>query len=191
MRARVPGGRLRVTRLVFDEKQRPQPRTDQEQVLSDHDVQYLLRFLAQSRNESYELVGRPDERERQRPAPDYLFREKGSGRLIAIERTQLLREDLQAAKARHIKMGAGAVVIGPVEIDPGEVATFLVQAIARKIERGQLREAEANERILLIRNRILATAYTFLRYPIRFVDADECGVDHTYLIASSQLLQLW
>jgi len=178
-------------RIVFQQKQAAQPLTNDERLLADHDVDYLLAYLQQQRHEAYELVERPDERERQRAAPDYLFREKGSGRLVAIERTQLMRQDLQAAKARLLKMGADVIVIGPKHIDPVEESRFLKWAITQKVCRGQLQGVAADERILLLRNRLLATENTFLRSGIRFADADKNGVDHCYLIAGRRLLELW
>ena len=176
---------------MFQEQQALQPVTDDERLLADHDVGYLLAYLQQQRHEAYELVERPDERERQRAAPDYLFREKRSRRLVAIERTQLMRQDLQAEKARLLKMGAGVILIGPKHIDPVEEGEFLKWAIAQKVRRGQLNGIDADERILLLRNRLLATENTYLRSGIRFAAADKQGVDHCYLIARRWLLELW
>ncbi len=56
--------------LAFNERQAPQPDTDSEQELADHDLAYLLLYLAQSRGESYKLLERPDELLRNAPAPD-------------------------------------------------------------------------------------------------------------------------
>lgn len=178
-------------RRVCDERQEPQPHTNDKRVLADHDLKFLLKCLAQSRGQEYELIDRPDEVRRDTAAPDYLVREKGSGRLVAIERTQLIEEDFQAAKARLVKRGASFIMTGLTQIDPYETAALLLLAIVRKTERGQLHGIEADERILLIRNRRLATAQTFLRTHIRFSEADRGDVDHAYLIASSQLLELW
>jgi hypothetical protein len=134
---------------------------------------------------------RPDELRRNAPAPDYMLREIGSGRSILVERTQLMREDIQAAKARLIKGGADAIIHGPVTIRPDEIATHLVFIIERKICRSQLSALTGDERILLVRNRLLATMQTFLGASVSFKDIDRRSVDHAFLIASSQLAKLW
>ena len=180
-----------MAKIVFDEPQKPQPQTDDEDDLADHDLEYLLKYLARSRSKSYELLERPDRAERSGVAPDYLVREIESGRIIAVERTLLMKEDLQAANARLIRRGADAIIVGPTKIDPQEIADHLALAVERKISRGQLLAVKANERVLLLRNRLLATASTFLRADIRFRRTGEAGVDHAYLIASSRLLELW
>lgn len=177
--------------VVFAKLQERQPDTDEERDLADHDLSFLLDHLAESRGESYELVARPDEEQRQGRAPDYLVLERKSQRRIAIERTQLMEQDLQAAKARLIKGGAAAIIIGAKAIDPVAVAELLARAIAEKIARGQLGTVSADEKILLVRNRILATARTFLQGPIRFPGTCRDEVDHAFLIASRQLLELW
>jgi hypothetical protein len=180
-----------VTRLVFEERQAPQPECGNEEELAHHDLEYLLAYLSRSRSERYELVERPDRVRRTGVAPDYLVREIRSGRLIAVERAQLMKEDLQAAKARLIRDGANAIVVGPADISPQKIAEHLVRVIERKISRGQLLAVSADERILLLRNRLLATARTFLDAEVRFDKAARHGVDHTYVIASSLLVQIW
>ena len=119
------------------------------------------------------------------------MRDLRSGRSILVERTQLMREDVQAAIERIMSSGANAIIQGPQRIQPDEVATHLVSIVARKISRGQLRSLAADERILLVRNRLLATMQTFLWSSVSFKKSDRQSVDHAFLIASSQLAMLW
>jgi len=63
--------------------------------------------------------------------------------------------------------------------------------VTRKLSRGQLLAVQADERVLLLRNRLIATARTFLNAGISFDGIDKRGVDHVFLIVSSRLLQLW
>ena len=178
-------------KVVFGKLQERQPDTDDERDLADHDLSFLLDHLAESRSESYELVARPDEEERQGRAPDYLVLERKSQRRIAIERTLLMEQELQAAKARLIKGGAAAIVIGARAVDPVAVAELLSRVIAEKIAHGQLGAVRADEKILLVRNRVMATARTFLQGPVRFPTTCRDEVDHAFLIAGRQLLMLW
>ncbi len=55
---------MRVPRIVFHTLQDPQPFTNSERDLADHDAKYLLRFLEESNNETYSLEARPEERGR-------------------------------------------------------------------------------------------------------------------------------
>ena len=127
--------------IVYDGIQPQSPELASAKQLIDLDVAFLLRYLTESRGTRYKLTERPDELERQRPAPDYLIQEQPSGRVIAIEHTQLMREDLQRAFARRVKAGAGIVTYGPVTINPHDNALALMAAVRRKLARGQLQNA--------------------------------------------------
>lgn len=186
-----PAKMLSMMRLVFDQTQPPQPQPASERDLADHDLEYLLSYLSHLRGESYEIIARPDEDERGGVAPDYTVREVNSGGVIAVELSLLMKEDLQAAAASLIKQGANVIIIGPQTINPQEIAGGLTRAVERKLSRGQLLAVQADERILLLRNRLIATERTFLRAGISFDGIDTRGVDHAYLIASSRLIQLW
>lgn len=178
--------------VVFSQRQPPLPEADDEQDLADHDLKYLLKYLALSRQKSYVLRERPDEQERNKAAPDYIVQEMGSKRLIAIERTQLLKQDAETTIARLMNGGADVVVGMWGKVNPNNIAQILAEALARKIARGQLHNVNADERILLIRNGLpLATEKTFSRVSIPFDDKERGMVDHAYLIASSRLLELW
>ena len=182
--------RVRVTpRLVWEERQPPQPAVDDQQVLVDHDLKYLLRYLEQSRYRDYRIVSRPDQELRNEVAPDYLVEEVGSGRRIAVEHSQLMNQDMQAGIARGLKQGHELIMISG-KIDPGRVATLALDAINRKISKGQLIKASANERVLLLRNRLRASRNSFLRIN-DWGMIDPKGIDHAYLLAGSNLIELW
>lgn len=159
--------------------------------MADLDLQFLLGHLSEIRGTHYKLIERPDEQQRQTPAPDYLIQEQPTGKVIAIEYTQLMQEDLQRATARALKAGAGMVMYGPVRIDPQKIASALMVAIKRKLARGQLQNTEADERILLVYNRIMGTERTYQRANPRFTSNDTAGIDHTFLIADRRLFQVW
>ena len=178
-------------RVVFDGLRHPQPDTDLVRELADHDLRFLISYLSDSRDTTYSLSGRPDEEQSERPAPDYLIRESPSGRVIAIEHTLLMQQDLQAAIARRIKEGAKAVATCWRAIDPAEIGQALEIAVKRKLARGQLQNIDADERILLIHNRMISTEETYLEASVHFSHQDKSGIDHAYLIVSSRLLELW
>lgn len=182
-------GQITRPRLVFDKLQRLPPEAYGDQQLADHDLKYLLKFFSQSRSESYKLLERPDEQERTKAAPDYIVRELASGRLIAIERTQLMKQDVAAAIDRLIKGGADFFWGPPIS---GDIGKLLHDDVVRKIARGQLNNADVDERILLIRNRLGGISLkTFQLARAQFTDNEKGGVDHCYIIVWSQLLKLW
>ena len=177
--------------IVFNKLQSPQPEADTERELADHDLEFLLDFLASNRGTTYKLIERPDENTSGQPAPDYLLLESPVERIIAVEHTLLMDEDLQRAISRRTKAGAEILMVGPKTIDPQANGIALEEAVARKLGRGQLHGVEANERILLVRNRIMGTEKTYLRARPNFPSEDRVGVDSGYLIASRHLLKLW
>ena len=180
-----------MVRIISTKLQPPQPEVDTDRELADHDLKYLVDFLSTSRSTRYELIERPDEKVQGRPAPDYLLRESPTGRIIAVEHTLLMDEDVQRSVARRMKAGAEIVTVGPKTIDPREIGQALHEAVARKLARGQLNGVAADERILLMRNRIFATAKTYLGAQLNFTFGDRTGIDSAYLIASRHLLELW
>ena len=175
-------------RVVFDKPLPPQPDVETEKELADHDLLFLIRYLSRSRGTTYKLLERPDEQQSELPAPDYLIYESPSGHMIAIEHTLRMKEDQQAAIARLFKAGAEIVMGLPKGIDPVQHGQALEIAVRRKLARGQLQNARADERILLLHNRLMGTHKTYLRAPVHFSHHDKAGVDHAYLIASRRLL---
>lgn len=176
---------------VFNKTQPQCPEWATVQDMVDLDVKFLLSYLREVRNTKYVLLDRPDDRQRSEPAPDYLFKERPTGNVLAVEHTYLMQEDLEAAIARAVKGGAGIVMYGPKTINPEENAIALMAAVRRKLGKGQLQNAVADERILLVHSRILGTEKTYLRANPRFTSVDKAGIDHAFLIASSRLLGMW
>ena len=174
-----------VAKVVFDEPgllgngQEPE----------DRDLQYLLSYLQRSRSQSYQILERPDTITRNSVAPDFLVMEKPSGRRLAVEHTQLVSSDLQAAKARLLR--AGAVIVPGTTVEREAIASHLDEALDKKVKKGQLLAIEADERILLVHNHLIAPALSFLRASLNFPDRRVASVDHAYLIASRMLIELW
>ena len=185
------GGENRLIRIVFDRLLPPQPDVNTDKELADHDLQFLISYLSRRRGTTYKLLERPDEQQSERPAPDYLICESPSGHTIAIEHMLLMKEDQQAAIARLFKAGAEVVMGRPKGIDPAEHGQALEIAVRRNLARGQLQNARAEERILLVHNRLMGTDKTFLQARVHFSHHNKAGVDHAYLIASRRLLGLW
>jgi hypothetical protein len=177
--------------LAFDKIQPPCSERATQQEMANLDVEFLLCHLRKARNSEYEFLGNPDEQQRQQPASDCLYKEQLTGRIIAIEHTRLIQEDLQARFARAIKAGAGVIMYGPKAIVPEDNARALVTAIKQKLARRQLQNTQADERILLVDNRIMGTERTYLEANPLFSPADMEGVDHAFLIASSRLFKIW
>ncbi len=171
--------------------QAAQPDADHDWTLADHDLDYLCGFLATLRGQTYELLMRPDITIRNASAPDYLVLENPSSRRIAVEHTRFMDQTRQATKAGMLRQGAGTIVDGPRSIDPFAVCDALAQFLERKLGRTQASGIAADERILLIRNRVLATSRTFASVSLPLSTPARVAVDHCYLIASSQLLELW
>ena len=181
---------MRVPRIVFQTRQTSQPYTDSDDDLEDHDADYLRQFLESSRRETYTLEERPDRRNRNSPAPDYLFRENGSGLLFAVERSVLIHEDQQAEMAHRLKAGHDLLVIPWNALSPKELDKLLWTVIERKLSRGQLLGVDADVRILLLRNRLDANLDTYLGVSMPLELRRNSAVDHIFVIVRGQLVEL-
>ena len=180
-----------MARIIFNKMRPCQPNSGTQQDLVDHDLAFLVDFLSTNRGAKYTLLERPDENTSDKPAPDYLLQESPTQRIIAVEHTLLMDQDLQGAIARRIKAGAGVVTVGFKTINPQEIGLALQEAVARKLARGQLTGVEADERILLVQNRLICSEETFEEAQLDFSTSDRDGVDSAYLIAFRHLLELW
>ncbi len=181
---------MRIPRIVFQTLQDPQPFTNSERDLADHDAAYLLKFLEESNNESYSLEVRPEERGHSTSAPDYLFRETGTGRQIAVEHSLLREEELQAEKGRREK--AEDESFRPLwrSLSPIQIGELLWALIKRRMERSQLSEVGADTYVMLLRNRLDADLDAFLQVSIPVDFREASAIDHVYVIVRGQLVEL-
>ena len=131
---------MKAPRVVFQTLQDPQPFTNSEGDLADHDAEYLLKFLEESNDASCSSEARPEERGHSTPAPDYLLRETGTGKQIAVERSVLRDEELQMEKSRRVR--AGDESFSPLwrNLSPSQIGDLLWALIERRMERSQLLE---------------------------------------------------
>ncbi len=181
---------MRVPRIVFDTLQDPQPFANSERDLADHDAEYLLKFLEKSNHESYSLEARPEEQGHNTSTPDYLFREAGTGRQIAVEHSLLREEELQTEKGRREK--AGDESFRPLwrNLSPNHIAELLWTLIKRRMERSQLLEVGADIYVLLLRNRLDANLDAFLQVSIPVDFSEASAIDNVYVIVRGQLVEL-
>ena len=159
-----------IPRIVFQTLQDPQPFANSERDLADHDAEYLLKFLEESNQESYSLEARPEERGHSTSAPDYLFRETGTGRQVAVEHSLLGEEELQPEKGRRAKAGDESLTPLWRNLSPNQIGELLWTLIKRRMERTQPLEVGADIYVLLLRNRLDVNSDAFLQVsiPVRF-----------------------
>ncbi len=181
---------MRVPRIVFPTLQDPQPFADTERDLADHDTEYLLKFLEESNQESYTLEARPEERGHNTSAPDYLFRETGTGRQIAVEHALLREEELQMEKGRRAKAGDESFRPPWRSLSPSQIGALLWTLIRRRMERSQLLEVGADIYVLLLRNRLDANLDAFLQVSVPVDFREASAIDHVYVMVRGQLVEL-
>ncbi len=181
---------MRVPRIVFQTLQDPQPFANSERDLADHDAEYLLKFLEESNHESYSLEARPEERGHNTSAPDYLFRETGSGRQVAVEHSLLREEELQTEKGRRAEAGNESYAPLWRNLSPNQIGELLWTLIKRRMERSQLLEVGADIYVLLLRNRLDANLDAFLQVSIPVDFREASAIDHVYVIVRGQLVEL-
>ena len=181
---------MRVPRVVFQTPQDTQPFANSERDLADHDAEYLLKFLEESNHESYSLEARPEERGHNTSAPDYLFRETGTGRQVAVEHSLLREEELQAEKGRRVRAGDESFAPLWRSLSPSQIGELLWALIKRRMERSQLLEVGADIYVLLLRNRLDANLDAFLQVSIPVDFREASAIDHVYVIVRGQLVEL-
>ncbi len=181
---------MRVPRIVFQTLQDPQPFANSERDLADHDAEYLLKVLEESKDESYSLEARPEERGHNTPAPDYLFRETGTGRQVAVEHSLLREEELQTEKGRRAEAGDESFRPPWRSLSPNQIGELLWTLIKRRMERSQLSEVGADIYVLLLRNRLDANLDAFLQVSIPVDFREASAIDHVYVIVRGQLVEL-
>ena len=173
-------GRLRVLDCY---KQLKQHSNNDE--LVQFDVEYLLKCIGKERGTCYNIIDRPDTRDRQSPQPDYLIENSKTGDLMTIEHARLFEsEEQEERKGNLVKKYPDIVhrwwINAPT---PEELGKRLSEFVSKKLSKGQFKSFGHTERILLTIDlwggtsiRTLIQAESYFRLP-EIVDCD-----HFYLI---------
>ena len=180
---------MKAPQVVFQTFQDPQPFTNSERDLADHDSAYLVKFLEESNSESYSLEVRPEGRERTTPSPDYMLREASTGRQVAVEHSVLREEELQTEKSRRLRADESFRPLWR-SLSPGQIGELLWALIKRRMERSQLMEVGADIYVLLLRNRLDANLDAFLQVAVPIDLRESSAIDHVYVIVRGQLVEL-
>jgi hypothetical protein len=169
-------------------------------------VRLLMDALGRRRGKKYELLSRPDEAFRERPAADFIYQDSKSGEQIAVEYTELndpkvaeassllahnkrlqRRGDIRPSELHGEQIGFRE----PVRVYPEDFAS-IGTFIATKIRRGQLQNTFAHERILLIYDASGIPEQAFPRWGGYEYGFERDSVHHAFLIVEQrQLYQLW
>jgi len=119
-------------------------------------VKYFIKCLELERKTNYKFERRPDLHNRQSAQPDYLFSERYTGKLIAIEYTRIFEsEESTKNKAFIIDKYDKRNIIPIFGINPPtpkELGERLTEFFIRKLSKGQFNSFAHAERVLLCRN---------------------------------------
>ena len=155
---------MRAPQVVFQTLQEPQPFTNSERDLADHDVEYLIEFM-QFGGESFSVDPHPERRDPTSPAPDYLMRAADTESVVTVEHSVLREEELQNEKSRRERHDES---FRPPwrSLAPAQIGELLGALIRRRIERSKLLDVNADGYVLLFRNRLDANLDAFTEVSI-------------------------
>jgi hypothetical protein len=124
--------------------------------LNDEYVKYFIKCLEHARQTRYDLKSKPDVHNRQSAQPDYLFSERDTGKLIAIEYTRIYKsEESTKNRAFFVDECDESNIIPIFGINPptaSELGERLTEFFVRKLSKEQFNSFAHAERILLCRN---------------------------------------
>ncbi len=124
--------------------------------LNDEYVKYFIKCLERERQTKYNLKSKPDVHNRQSAQPDYLFSERDTGKLIAIEYTRIYKSEESTKNIAFFVDKCDERNINPIfVINPptaSELGERLTEFFVRKLSKGQFNSFANAERILLCRN---------------------------------------
>jgi hypothetical protein len=119
-------------------------------------VKYSIKWLERARQTRYDLKSKPDVHNRQSAQPDYLFSERDTGKLIAIEYTRIYKSEESTKNIAFFVDECDEHNIIPIfGINPptaSELGERLTEFFVRKLSKGQFNSFAHAERILLCRN---------------------------------------
>lgn len=173
-------------------EQAEQPPANSEDDVVRSDIEYLIECLAELRNASFEIVDRPDIRERNLPQPDYLMRDKQTGDFIAIEHARFF-ESQEKRRNEATRVKQFGIYYGFINLpNAEELGKRLSKFFDDKIGKGQFTKFANCERILLARNRWSGIRLDgFLKAGYYFNPQRKQDCNHFYLIVERQLLEVF
>ncbi len=119
-------------------------------------VKYFIKCLGLERKTNYKFERRPDLHNRQSAQPDYLFSERDTGKLIAIEYTRIYKSEENTKNRAFFVDECDELNIIPIfginPPTPSELGERLTEFFIRKLGKGQFDSFAHAERILLCRN---------------------------------------
>lgn len=177
-------------------------------------VHLLMSCLGQIRGVQYGLLDRPDQVDRHRKAPDYRYKCRNSGEIVAVEHKRFVKpEDWEAAS--HLEKGKRFGPKGGVKpmegrgeqygamqaaYDAQAILGVLRNFIVDIIGRGQLQAAEANERLLLIQDGQDVSRRSLMACEFSFTPRERDTIDHVFLLSPgssdpkpepSKIIRVW
>ncbi len=179
---------MKAPHVVFQTLQEPQPFTNSERDLADHDVAYLIKYLEFSGG-PYSVEPHLETQDPTRVGPDYVLRGVDTGGVVAVEHSVLREEELQTEKSRRERLDKSFRPLWR-SLAPAQIGDLLGALIRRRIERSKLLEVNADGSVLLFRNRLDANldAFTEVSIPVDLREAS--AIDHVYVIVRGQLVEL-
>ena len=146
-------------------------------------VEYLLKCLGKERGTCYNIIDRPDTKNRQSPQPDYLIKSSKTGDLMTIEHTRLFESEEKIERTASLAKKSGIVSQWVHFPTPSELGKRISGIISKKLSKGQFKNFSHTERILLARDlwggvliRTLIEAEPYFKLP------EPVDCDHFYLI---------
>lgn len=156
--------------------------------LNDQYVKYFIKYLERARQTSYDLKSKPDVHNRQSAQPDYLFSERDTGKLIAIEYTRIYKsEESTKNRAFFVDRCDERNMIPISTISPptaSELGERLTEFFVSKLKKGQFNSFARAERILLCRNMWTDARIKHFSEAQPFIKLDTLMnlCDHIYLV---------
>lgn len=172
--------------------QAKQPKADNEDELVKFDIEYFVECLAKMRNSTFEIVDRPDTKNRNSPQPDYLIRNKNTGDLVAIEHARFFESE-KTRKKEASRVKKDGIYYGLINFPtPEELGKRLFEFFNEKADKGQFSSFKDCERIIIARSRWSGLRIKHFLKANHYFNYQACNYcDHFYLIVEHQLLEIF
>ena len=176
-------------RLAARQIEAPAPQARGPDARAPYDIAFFLSFLVENRSVTYEPLSVPGARHESSAVQTFLLNEAGRDKRLALERLELTATHFEEARARLESRGS-IVKSSSFQLHKRDFAILLEEALATILGKSHLLAVSADERVLLIRNRLTGVdETTFLWAPIS--TPERSCIDHLYLIVRGRLLECW
>lgn len=174
--------------------------------LADTAVERLMTYLGALRRTQYCVLDHPDRVTRNRPAADFRYVEPSTSRVVAIEFKRwtnsdseeiqsIIKRNGRARPKGNVKpMELGTEQIGLLEVSSidDRYLEILRSFVVEVVQRQQLQQTEANERILLIYDSRMTPSRALERAGLDVTTEDREGIDQAFIIADQRkVFRIW